>query len=407
MHSHGQNRKSSHSSSIDAQTISTYDSNGEHNGLYRNYQQAWENLRFTTPSSQPKSSGTGPEVGLMTAHVNVAPSGAMKNFAAPNMSMVNHGHHLHHGRHLHGHHNLAMNGSTSSSQSSSSLGDAVGAGNLSGDPPLLRGHHGHSHHLLHSHPGHHHQHARHSSHIVVNDRAIHSHQHHHDDDNDDDDDDGDIMSDQGVMSGEGVVDYRGGGGRASDGNATGIDQQVIVGEGFRDSNELTINADTVFNNGRANGQANAARHRLYSTNSIGRSMAASNPLNHRLSANLSTASIETASQQQQQQQQGSNQHNHHHHHHHHGHHHGSSSGSSQHQRLVSSSTPSTSTRSSRASPPSDDHSLEQLAYGNSWHQNVGSNIGQSNNQQDSSSNNNSAGSGASILGASGRANMRY
>lgn len=35
------------SSSLDAQTISTLDSNSDQNGFYRNYQKAWENLNIT------------------------------------------------------------------------------------------------------------------------------------------------------------------------------------------------------------------------------------------------------------------------------------------------------------------------------------------------------------------------
>jgi len=39
-------------SSIDSNTISTFDS-GDQSGFYRNYQQAWENLRFAGGSSSP------------------------------------------------------------------------------------------------------------------------------------------------------------------------------------------------------------------------------------------------------------------------------------------------------------------------------------------------------------------
>lgn len=39
------------SSSLDAQTISTLDSNSDQNGFYRNYQKAWENLKFTAANS--------------------------------------------------------------------------------------------------------------------------------------------------------------------------------------------------------------------------------------------------------------------------------------------------------------------------------------------------------------------
>jgi len=38
-------------SSIDAQTISTFDSTGDQSGFYRNYQQAWENLRYAGHSA--------------------------------------------------------------------------------------------------------------------------------------------------------------------------------------------------------------------------------------------------------------------------------------------------------------------------------------------------------------------
>lgn len=41
-------------SSIDAQTISTFDSSGDQSGFYRNYQQAWENLRFAGHSASYK-----------------------------------------------------------------------------------------------------------------------------------------------------------------------------------------------------------------------------------------------------------------------------------------------------------------------------------------------------------------
>ena len=43
-------RLKSSRSSIDAQTISTFDSSGDQSGFYRNYQQAWENLRFAGSS---------------------------------------------------------------------------------------------------------------------------------------------------------------------------------------------------------------------------------------------------------------------------------------------------------------------------------------------------------------------
>lgn len=49
-------------SSIDAQTISTFDSSGDNSGFYRNYQQAWENLKFTGHSSSYKPSHRMPEV---------------------------------------------------------------------------------------------------------------------------------------------------------------------------------------------------------------------------------------------------------------------------------------------------------------------------------------------------------
>ena len=44
--SESKNRLKNSRSSIDAQTISTFDSSGDQSGFYRNYQQAWENLRF-------------------------------------------------------------------------------------------------------------------------------------------------------------------------------------------------------------------------------------------------------------------------------------------------------------------------------------------------------------------------
>lgn len=391
-------RKSSHSSSIDAQTISTYDSNNEHNGLYRNYQQAWENLRFATPNSQPKSSGNA-EVSLM-AHAGVAPAVGLKNFTTnaglhQQAHLLHHPHHMHHSQHpangASGHHNLAMSGSTSSgsSQSSSLGGGGTGAGALSGADPLLRGHH---HHHLH---GHHHVPG--TSHHLINGsrRNLDVTTHHHDVDDDDDDDN---ASEQGVLSTD-EINYRSG------------NEQQVAGEGFRDTNELTINADTVVNHrngGNGGGQSGSTashqqtpgRRRLYSGNSIGRSMAAAVASEQR----LSVGSVEQVANGEQSRRHHSNHHHHHHHHSHHSHH---LNGSSQDQRLVSSSTPSTSTRSSRASPPSDEHSLDQLAYGNSWHPNlaVGSQ-GRQVNQQDSatsSSNNHSAGSGASILGG----NRRY
>lgn len=158
-----------------------------------------------------------------------------------------------------------------------------------------------------------------------------------------------------------------------------------LNEGFRDSNELTINADTVLNGGSTTtsvvqqlaGNQAAVRRRIYSVNngSMGRATAASNRIS---SGNLSLAEL----------------------------HHSQQASAHQHQRLVSSSTPSTSTRSSRASPPSDDHSLDRLAYGNSWHPNS-SQAQQQQQQQDSASNQaSSAASGASIL-ANTRANLRY
>lgn len=52
-HSH-HNRVKNSRSSIDAQTISTVDSTGDQSGFYRNYQQAWENLRFTGHSASYK-----------------------------------------------------------------------------------------------------------------------------------------------------------------------------------------------------------------------------------------------------------------------------------------------------------------------------------------------------------------
>jgi hypothetical protein len=39
-------RYKSSSSSMDSQTISTLDSNSDQNGFYRNYQKAWENLKY-------------------------------------------------------------------------------------------------------------------------------------------------------------------------------------------------------------------------------------------------------------------------------------------------------------------------------------------------------------------------
>lgn len=268
----------------------------------------------------------------------------LKTLSSPanNVALI---HHMHHAAALQGQHNLGMiNGSTSSSQSSSSLG-----GHNGGVDPLIRDHHSHHHHhsgLGHNHHHHHHHHHR---------RSMHRHQQ----------DEDDVLSDeQGVLSSD-EANYQ----RHSHHHHHGSQ----LNEGFRDSNELTINADTVLNGAGSTTTTTATgsgvRRRIYSTNgSIGRA-AASN----RISANLSLAEHQA--------------------------------NSGQHQRLVSASTPSTSTRSSRASPPSDDHSLDQLAYGNSWHPNSAAN--QQQQQQDSSSNNNSAGSGASILGAGSRANLRY
>ena len=328
-------RKSSQSSSIDAQTISTYDSNGDHNnGLYRNYQQAWENLRFAAPGSQPKSSGTGGGGGisLITAHVSTGPSVGLKNYAAP--AAMLHPNHPMVGQ-LHGHRNLAMsnNSSASSSQSSSTLGGSGAAGSGGADP--LLGHQQHHH-------------------------GSHLHQHHQQQLDEDDEDE------QGVISADEVANYHPHSHHHlhHDNNSNHHHhhhhhhhlqaRHVAVSnqsEGFRDSNELTINADTA----TGGGGHGAVGRRLYSNNSIGRSVAATN---RRSLGNMSTAS-------------GGQQAN-------------NLASSSQHQRLVSSSTSSTSTRSSRASPHSDEHSLDQLAYGNSWHQ-----------------------PGVSQDPASGRPNMRY
>lgn len=304
------------------------------------------------------------------AHVSGGPSVGLKNFASPGVTLVHHAHHAHHlgaAPGATGHHNLAMDGSTTSSQSSS-LGGVAGAG--AGGDPLLRGRH-HAH--LHQHHAHHHHHHAHLAH------RLRPGEHDELDDELDEDVHG---QDQGVLSSD-EANYR----------ADGQD-----GEGFRDTNELTINADTVVNG--AAGPANS-RHRLYSANSMSRSMAT-----NRLSmGNLSVSNHHHHHAQHHAPAQASSAK--HHQHHHHSHHHLSSgsAASSQHQRLVSSSTPSASTRSSQASPPSDDHSLEQLAYGNNWHPSVTGapvQVGHAS-QTDANSNTNSAASGASILGNNGRA----
>ncbi|KAI1302311.1 Sushi, von Willebrand factor type A, EGF and pentraxin domain-containing protein 1 [Halotydeus destructor] len=54
--------KNSSTSSIDAQTISTFDSSDQ-SGFYRNYQQAWENLRFTGQVVPGDNGSYGPRVG--------------------------------------------------------------------------------------------------------------------------------------------------------------------------------------------------------------------------------------------------------------------------------------------------------------------------------------------------------
>jgi len=56
-------------SSIDAQTISTFDSSGDHSGFYRNYQQAWENLRYTGHSAAYKPNGNGARIETLD-HLN-------------------------------------------------------------------------------------------------------------------------------------------------------------------------------------------------------------------------------------------------------------------------------------------------------------------------------------------------
>lgn len=348
----GARRKSGHSSAIDAQTISTYDSNGEHNGLYRNYQQAWENLRFASPNSQPKSSGT-PGVSLMGAHVVAGPAVGLKNFASPVSMAVGH-HHLHQAHLLHGHHNIAMSGSSgaSSSQSSSLNGSGgSGGGNTSGGAdPLLRNHH----------HGHHHHHHRQSSRVGHIQHEVEV-----------DEDELELESERGVLSSDETSAVI----KAQYGRSG--EQPGISGEGFRDTNELTINADTAMMTASQSGQNGGRRSRLYSVNSMSR---------ERLSANLSESRLQV-----------SRNHNHHGLHHHHS--------SSQHQRLVS--TPSDSTRSSRASPPSDDQSLDRLAYGNNWSNRDQVQVVPSNHNSPSGQSH-SAGSSASILGnGNNRANARF
>lgn len=238
---------------------------------------------------------------------------------------------------------MAMS-SASSSQSNSSLGGGGAPGSGGGDPLL-----GHQH--LGSHM--HHQHSM----------SHHHHHNHHLDDEDEDEDDvhrihEDDEDEQGVISAD-EANYLPSANRPGHHHAHHAHHHHLSvinqsGEGFRDSNELTINADTALMSNMSDVNTNnqlqstgssgnlAARRRLYSTNSIGRSMA-SVVANRRSMGNMSGSA---------------------------GQHHvhpTSATGGGQHQRLVSSSTSSTSTHSSRASPPStDDHSLDRLAYGNNW-----------------------------------------
>lgn len=289
-------------------------------------------MRFATPNSQPKLSGhAGEHLGSGGVHLPQGPALGLKNFA-PSAAMLHHSHGLHHASLLHGHHNLAMtSGEGTSGSSSSDSGSSVGGGG--------RHHHNHGH-------GHSHHQNQHQHHGADRRRSVNMQQHRIVDEDEDDyglDEDG---GEQGVLSSDEAANYlhRSGGGGGEHAN-----------EGFRDSNELTINADTALVANRA-GQS-TARRRIYSTNSIGRAGLASVSQTNR----LSTGNIS----QQQQPLMGSHHHHHHHHHRHQPTGGGGSAGSSQHQRLVSSSTPSESTRSSRASPPSgDDQSLDRLAYGN-------------------------------------------
>lgn len=210
----------------------------------------------------------------------------------------------------------------------------------------------------------------------------------YDDADEDDDDDGDEDEDenqngrnrdddeQGVLSAD-ETNYGGGVEHLSNNRGA---QSYCDGEGFRDTNELTINNDTTtaFMNGDESLSGRSNRLRVYSSAHGNTSMAHLAPASGNIRRPVSTTSANNGQH-----------HNHHHHHHHrhsrrHSHHHNSNANvnhaltqqvnnnnnnntSGQHQRLVSSSTSSTSTHSSRASLPSDDNnSLDRLAYGSQW-----------------------------------------
>lgn len=236
---------------IDAQTISTYDSNQEHNGLYRNYQHAWENLRFSAPGSQPKSSGGGGGGGGL-GHLQATAGGpttammALKNYTSPNVAVLHHAHPIHTSASA-VHHQL---GASSASTSSSSSHSSSSVNNSGGDDPLLGNRH-QAHHY-------HHTHAAATAAAVAAGHHHHRHQlaaatarHHHEEPEDDDDDE-----DHGVVTEDELGPYPSSATASHQMHAMGAGRMHQrrshhdassnghMNEGFRDSNELTINADT-------------------------------------------------------------------------------------------------------------------------------------------------------------------
>jgi len=315
-------------------------------------------LRFATPASQPKLSGGNgagsgmAASGLITAHVSGGPSVGLKNYASPSVVMHHHHHQTHRaslvvGPAGQGHQNLAMSSGSASSASCSSNSSSLGgpAAGSGGSDPLLG-----MVHLSQFPVGTKQQQHRMGQlmerHCQQEASGVHGHQHEHDHEDDDEDEDDD---EQGVISAD---------------EATYLPRHFQAGhhhrlneeEGFRDTNELTINADTA----ALPSGAGAGRRRLFPAgtaatgqqhNSMGRSSMAK-AVNRR-SLGVMGQHVESSLHE--------NSSTHHHHHHNHHHH------DQQSQRLVvTSSNSSNSTRSSRASPPSDDQSLDRLAYGNNW-----------------------------------------
>lgn len=367
-------RKNGHSPSIDAQTICTFDSNGaeNNNGFYRNYQQAWENLRFATaPGVQPKSSGSHHLNGLQQQQM-LSQASALHHPSLKSLTESMLGQQQLHHAHLMAS-GLVLGGGSSQSSSLGGSGGA-GSGSGSGNDPLL-------HHL---------QHSRSSQNISS---ALHQQQQYNNlqttssqqlrtaqrrslqliaannsaqqqnqmstlcSDQDEDDDE------QGVLSADESVAMHRRQYRLST-STSGLHHQhhltapgsnnqyqfVHTNEGFRDSNELTVGPDTRSVNTNNRGS------RIFSVVQNGPFSGAAGAL-HGTTPATNVSSNNGAAQ------------------HHRRHPSSQGSGASQHQRLVASSTttttssPSTSTRSSRASPQhSDDVDLDRLAYGNNWQQ---------------------------------------